>query len=210
MRLLAIFVAAMAGAWAADRCSPPTPEDFTLNRLFLDSSFYERSAIRERYQRLMEKHPGSLDYQYLRARSLVGSNTPEALRLYREILDKDPDYPWVHLSQIEVYRSKNVFRNREKLTQSFLTITRVCPALFEPYLDLNEIADDAQAAQGAAKLRIMLLRTRNARVSCGCSPNCGRSSFARDRRRSRIRNESRWRRIYSACCPWRTIRRFER
>jgi hypothetical protein len=90
MRFLCILLLA-APAWA-DRCEVPPavadfvqglpsggrdrhaalgeaskdkPGDFTLNRMFLDGSVYERRAVRERYQREFEAHPNSLDAAYL-------------------------------------------------------------------------------------------------------------------------------------------------
>jgi len=177
MRLFGFLLVSALAAGATEQCEPDyintlpaessdrravledrlqqTPDDFTLNRLFLSASVYGRSPIRERYQRLFAAHPDSLDYQYLRARSLVGSNTKEALRIYGQILDKDPDYPWVHLSQLEIYRSP-VFRDRQKLQASFSVMTRVCPAMFAPYGYLNEIPDNALAAHAAQFLRAML------------------------------------------------------
>lgn len=161
MRWFAFLFLGTAAVCAADRCS--LPPEIAQERKNLDSSVYQRRPVRERYQRLWESHPDSLDYQYLRARSLVGSNTPEALRLYGEILEKDPDYPWVHLSQLLIFRSVNVFRNRDQLAQSFDVITRVCPALFEPYSYLNEIADYETAARGAVRLRAMLQDAKSPR-----------------------------------------------
>ena len=138
------------------------PDNFTLNRLFLDSSVYEKSPVRERYRNLLDAHPGNLDYEYLRARSLVGRDTKEALRLYSQILAMNPDYPWVHLSQLEIYRSEK-FRDRKALDASFAAITRVCPALFEPYRYLNELADSDLAVRAAEKLRQMLQATKDPR-----------------------------------------------
>ena len=66
------------------------PEDFHLNRLYVDGSVYFRKPVRDRYARLAEKYPDNLNYQYLHARSLVGSNSKEALRLFQAILKKDP------------------------------------------------------------------------------------------------------------------------
>jgi thiol-disulfide isomerase/thioredoxin len=131
------------------------PENFELNRLFVDGSVYEWKAERDRYQQLLDGHLDSLDYQYLHARSLVGSNTPQALREYAQILARDPDYPWVHLSQLEIYRA-DAFRDRKKLEASFAAVTRACPASLEPYRYLNEVADNDAAARGAETLRRLL------------------------------------------------------
>jgi thiol-disulfide isomerase/thioredoxin len=189
MRLLAVLFICVMVAYAADRCSPPlelaefvntlpadngarraaieerlkqTPGDVTLHRMFVDSSVYERKPVRERYQRLLDSHPDSLDYQYLQARSLVGSDTRQALRIYARILEKDPAYPWVHLSQLEIYRAE-AFRDRAKLAASFSIIQRVCPSSFQPYSYLNEIADDDTVARGVAKLRTLLKEANDVR-----------------------------------------------
>ena len=123
MRWPMTLVVLLATTARGERCDPPAPiaefvralpddnakrraaieeklksdaEDFWLNRLFLDGSVYQRSAIRERYRQRSEAHPGNLDDEYLYGRSLIGYNTGEALRIYSDILAKDPDYPWVH------------------------------------------------------------------------------------------------------------------
>lgn len=130
------------------------PEDFWLNRLYLDSSVYQRSAIRDRYRQRAEAHPGNVEDEYLYGRSLVGSNTAQALRIYADILGKDPDYPWVHYSQLEIFRAE-AFRDRTKLHLSFDTLTRVCPAWIEPYRYLNSM-DGETAAIHAPRLRALL------------------------------------------------------
>jgi|GEM_PF-644475 len=188
MRLFCVFLLAVP-VWA-DRCTLPAgvaefvqtlpaergarhqslgeaarakPDDFHLNRLFLDGSVYEKQAVREQYRREYETHPGDLDYTYLYARSLVGSNTPEALRVYSQILAKDPDYPWVHLSQLEIFRAEP-FRDRKKLESSFMTLRRACPALWEPYEYLGEIDNAGLVAREAANLRELLATSKDPRT----------------------------------------------
>jgi thiol-disulfide isomerase/thioredoxin len=140
----------------------PKPDDFSLNRLFLDGSVYERRAVREQYQHEYEAHFGDLDFAYLYARSLVGSNTPEALKIYAQILAKDPDYPWVHLSQLEIYRAE-AFRDRKKLESSFVTLRRACPSLWEPYEYLGEIENTELVAREATRLREFLTTSKDPR-----------------------------------------------
>jgi thiol-disulfide isomerase/thioredoxin len=181
---LVLFVSTVA--WAA-RCDPPAqiaefvrtfpesgdkrraaieerlksdPDDFWLNRLFLDGSVYERRPIREKYEPRFQEHPG-LDSQYLYGRSLVGFNTKEALRVYSAILEKDPEYPWVHYSQLEIYRAE-AFRDRAKLRASFDALTRVCPAWIEPYRYLTAMEDDA-IAERAERLRALLEKSTDPR-----------------------------------------------
>jgi len=140
--------------WSIEERLDSSPDDFWLNRLFLESSIYERDPIREKYRRRLEAHTDSLDDRYLYARSLVGFNTKEALRIYSAILEKDSDYPWVHYSQLEIYRHP-MFLDRAKLSQSFDALVRVCPAWIEPYRYLADM-DDSAVATRATQLRTML------------------------------------------------------
>ena len=132
-----------------------TPGDLAIQRVFVDSAVYARKPDRDRYQQLLAAHPNNIDYQYLQARSLVGSDTKQALQLYARILEKDPDYPWVHLSLSEIYRSE-AFRDRAKLAASIATVQRVCPSSLVPYSYVNEVTDNEAAANAAVKLRALL------------------------------------------------------
>jgi len=185
MRFLCVLLLAVP-AWA-DRCEVPAsltdfvqklpyeakarraavneelkdkPADFTLNRLLLDRAVYQKRAVRERYQHEFEARPDSLDAAYLYGRSLVGSHTPEALKIYAQIFAKDPDYPWVHLSQLEIYRAE-AFRDRRKLAASFATIRRVCPSELKPFEYLSEVEDAGVVAREAVQLRELLAASKD-------------------------------------------------
>ncbi len=139
-----------------------SPDSLYLHRLFVDSSVYQRSAQRDRYRKLLEAHPDSLDYQYLYARALVGSKTPEALTRFARILERDGDYPWIHLSQLEIYRA-DAFRDRARLAASFAVLQRVCPELWKQYDYLAQLPGEAQAADAARRLRTLLQGAKNPR-----------------------------------------------
>jgi pentatricopeptide repeat protein len=91
---------------------------------------------------------------------LVGTNSKEALRLYAQILVRDRDYPWVHLSQLEIFKAE-AFRDRAKLQASFETFTRVCPSSLAPYFYLDQIPDHDLAVRAAAKLRVMVKEAKS-------------------------------------------------
>jgi thiol-disulfide isomerase/thioredoxin len=131
-----------------------SPEDFWLNRLFLEGPIYERAPIRETYKKRFDAHPESLDDEYLYARSLVGFKTKEALQLFAAILEENPNYPWVFYSQLEIYHSP-VFRDHPKLLASFERLTQVCPSWIEPYRYLTDLDDHAIAAH-VGQFRTML------------------------------------------------------
>lgn len=145
---------------ALDEALKTRPGDFTLNRLIVEHGVYQRRAVRERYQHEFDAHPDSLDAAYLYARSLVGSSTTAALKIYARILARDPDYPWVHLSQLEIYRAE-AFRDRQKLAGSFAAIRRVCPAEWKPLEYLGEIEDTEVVAREAAGLRAFLAASQD-------------------------------------------------
>jgi thiol-disulfide isomerase/thioredoxin len=109
-----------------------------------------------------ERCDAPLTAPYLQAQALVGSNSKEALRLFAQILEKDPDYPWVHLSQLEIFKSVG-FRDRKRLQESFETFTRVCPSSIAPYHYLDQIPDHDLAMRAAAKLRVKLKDTTDER-----------------------------------------------
>jgi len=151
---------AMARRAAIDEALKNQPGDFTLSRLIVERGVYQKRAVRERYQHEFEAHPDGLDAAYLYARSLVGSSTPTALKVYAQILARDPDYPWVHLSQLEIYRAE-AFRDRRKLAASFAAIRRVCPSEWKPLEYLGEIEDNKIVAREAAGLRAFLAAAKD-------------------------------------------------
>jgi thiol-disulfide isomerase/thioredoxin len=129
------------------------PGDFWLNRALVDGAVYQRAAIREKYRVRYETDP-STENQYLYGRSLVGFDTKQALQIYSAILSQEADNPWVHSSQLEIYRSE-AFRDRTKLLASFDAVTRACPSWTEPYQYLMSL-DDSMLAPRAARLRTLL------------------------------------------------------
>lgn len=130
-------------------------DDFFLHRLYLEQGPYTRRPVRERYQRLLDEHPGDLNYIYLYGRALVGYNSNQAIEYFRKVLDREPAYPWAHLALMEIYRSEE-FRDPEKLRASFEAFTRACPENLEAYQFLRSIGDKELAGAAAKRLRPML------------------------------------------------------
>jgi thiol-disulfide isomerase/thioredoxin len=137
-----------------------TPDEFFLHRLYLEPAPYTRQRAVDRYRRLFQEYPNDINYTYLYARALVGRNTPEALRLFQTILEKDPAYPWVHLTRLEIYRS-NLFRDLSKLRASFTAFLEVCPESVEPYRYLRHVEDKELAVKAAGRLRALLAKTND-------------------------------------------------
>ena len=57
----------------------------------------EEREVRDQYRELAQKHPDSLMFKYLYARSLVDVDTPRAIELLGQIQATDPDFAWTYL-----------------------------------------------------------------------------------------------------------------
>lgn len=136
------------------------PDNFFLHRMLLERSVYQRKDVRDRYAAMAEEHPNNLNYEYLHARSLLGSNSVAALRLFKGILANDPTYPWVHIPMMQIYGSEG-FKDLAALRASFDTFTRECPDSLEAYRFLGSIETGPVLEQSARKLRALLENARD-------------------------------------------------
>ena len=57
-----------------------------MNRLFLEGAIYERAPIREKYKKRFDAYPGSLNDEYLYARTLVDSIPKRRCRFFQRFL----------------------------------------------------------------------------------------------------------------------------
>jgi len=86
------------------------PHDLLVHELYQDA--VERHGIEghlrkltEEYQVFSMQHPDELMYDYLYARSLIGRNTPSAIRQINKLLVEHPDFAPGHGSLAEIYAS---------------------------------------------------------------------------------------------------------
>src|SRR6202040_2732604 len=94
------------------------PNDVLVHELYQDA--VQRYGIEghlrkltEEYQVLSMQHSDELIYSYLYARSLIGRNTPSAIRQISDILSEHPDFASGHRSLAEIYAS-SAFRDDDK------------------------------------------------------------------------------------------------
>ena len=86
------------------------PDDLLVHELYQDAvqRFGIEGHLRkltEEYQVLSMQHAGELMYSYLYARTLIGRNTPSAIRQINELLAEHPDFAPGHGSLAEIYAS---------------------------------------------------------------------------------------------------------
>jgi hypothetical protein len=82
--------------------------------------------LTEEYQLLSMQHSDELMYDYLYARSLIGRNTPSAIREITKLVADHPDFAPGHASLAEIYASA-AFRNDEKEKVERERFVQLCP-----------------------------------------------------------------------------------
>jgi hypothetical protein len=107
------------------------PDDLLVHELYQDAvqRFGIEGHLRkltEEYQVLSMQHAGELMYGYLYARSLIGRNTPSAIRQINELLAEHPDFAPGHGSLAEIYASA-AFEDHEKEKAERERFLRLCP-----------------------------------------------------------------------------------
>ncbi len=107
------------------------PDDLLVHELYQDA--VQRYGIEghlrkltEEYQILSMQHPDDLTYDYLYARSLMGRNTPAAIREITKLLEGHPNFAPGHRSLAEIY-SAAAFRNDDKEKTEREHFLALCP-----------------------------------------------------------------------------------
>lgn len=116
------------------------PRDFHVGRAHLAYSKHDVAAeeLIAEFKKLSDTRPADIGARHLYAESLVGKRTPEAIRIFDEIVAKDPSFPWPYRMLVNVYRSP-VFSDQAKAKANLKAFIERCP-------------DTTAAAQLAANL----------------------------------------------------------
>lgn len=105
------------------------PDDLFVHRRAIETVFLtsQHQALVDEYRKLAEEHPKSLQFEYLYARALQGTDTPQAIQLLKHVESEDAHYPWPYLefAKIHSYGKWTDFpQARIELDQFF----KECPA----------------------------------------------------------------------------------
>jgi hypothetical protein len=109
-----------------------------------------RQEMIARYQQLAAAHPGSAEYQYFYASALIGTDTPQAIRIANALLQSAPDFPRTHLLLANIY-GWGKFADKPKAESETMAYFDQCPASFN------------HALNSAAAIRTPVLCTKLAR-----------------------------------------------
>ena len=107
------------------------------------------------YKARYERSPDNPQLAYLYGMTLVGRQSPEAIKLFSAALKADPKSPWPHLQLATIYSSP-VFLNKEQSAAHLRAFLDACPASLDGYRTLTRTDDKDLLRPYAAQLRTLL------------------------------------------------------
>jgi predicted Zn-dependent protease len=140
------------------------PGDAFVQRAYVRSMSYptaDRLKVIAEYRALHEQHPDDAQIAYLYAQTLLGRNSPQAIKLLTTALQAAPNFPWPHLTLVTIYTSE-VFLNKTEAAGHAKAFLSACPGTLEGYQSLTQVDDHDLIATSATKLRQVLERRTDA------------------------------------------------
>jgi thiol-disulfide isomerase/thioredoxin len=142
------------------------PNDVFIARTYIESatslrdvdkaSVEQKAKVNAEFKALHEQEPDNAQTDYLYGLTLMGRQTPEAIKMFDAALAKDPNFPLPHASLMQVYSSE-VFQDKEKSVAHMKAFVDACPATIESYQSLSWMVSDKDLLKKyAAQLRTLL------------------------------------------------------
>jgi len=107
------------------------------------------------YKVLHGQHPDDAAVEYLYATTLIDRDTPTAINLLDEALQKKPSFPWPNLDLVRIYTSPD-FLDRTKAESHLSAFLAACPANLEGYSWLRSLGDDDFTRKRVAQFRTVI------------------------------------------------------
>ncbi len=140
-----------------------------LQKLYPDDLFVQRAYINfmaaagqneinttiDEFKARHERQPDDPRLAYLYGMTLVGRQTPEAIKLFNGALESTSQFPWPHLALVRIY-SAPAFLDREKAAAQVKAFLEACPSSFTGFEQLVGLDDRGLAREGAERLRPLL------------------------------------------------------
>lgn len=133
-------------------------DDFFLHKASLEARLIMLRAhddLVNRYRTRLEQHPGDPDSIYLYAYSLLGKNTPEMIRLMRQLMAENPKSPWPNLALAEVYQYFD-YADRIRFQTYLKAFMKLCPDSPEPTRLLAFVENSTFLADTLKRMRELL------------------------------------------------------
>jgi hypothetical protein len=121
------------------------------------------------YKARHERQPDNFPVTYLYGKALMGTDTPQAIKLFNDVLEKAPNLFLPHLEFVTIYTSPNFFDMAQAISHEKAFLAG-CPTALEGYSSLQEVDDKVLIAHSTSKLRqILEPRTDPAALSAYCT-----------------------------------------
>jgi hypothetical protein len=134
------------------------PDDVFVQRHYIRamSRPTEHPKVVDEYKSRLADTPGSASLAYLYGFTLIGRQSPESIKLLNAALEKDPKFPWPHLSLADIY-SAPAFHDKAKADANIKAFLDACPTSFDGYEGLTRYSNDKDViGRRAAQLRALL------------------------------------------------------
>ncbi len=129
-------------------------DDFFLHKISLDVLPFPSGvpdSVRDRYRQLHLLHPDDAGLTYLYAYSIYGKNTPEMIRLMKQLIAENPNSPWPDLALAKVHGYPNgpvdmsqsgyIYNDLGKVQSYMSAFMKLCPESPEPIRVLFPVTD---------------------------------------------------------------------
>jgi hypothetical protein len=133
------------------------PDDVFLQRAYIDSMYStsDRDKVIGEYKARYEGSPDNPQLAYLYGLTLVGRQSPEAIKLFSAALHENPRFLLPHLQLVTIYNS-SAFLNKEQSAAHLRAFLDACPASLDGYEALTRMDDKDLLRPYANPLRAML------------------------------------------------------
>lgn len=165
---------------AIEKLRQQYPNDYFVQRAYVDnrmggdpstSPFPSEKGSLEmiaEYKALHEQHPDDPVIEDLYAITLIDRDTPSAIKLLDDVLQKKPALPWPHQDFLNIYTSPN-FDDKTKLKSHLSALLIACPATLNNYSWVASNGDEELTRNTLVRLR-KVIGTRTDPDAVGAYP----------------------------------------
>jgi thiol-disulfide isomerase/thioredoxin len=133
------------------------PRDLFVQRRYQDT-FRQKFTIYQEFDRALAMYrskPGDPIFRYLEARLTAGFDTAKAEAMLNDLIAKEPNFPWPHLTIAEL-TDRSGARDAKKAETHLRAFLAACPSSVEGWALLRTVEDPEMIRNGATRLRALL------------------------------------------------------
>jgi len=132
------------------------PDDVFVQKALIEiTRWWDREKKTAEYKARHEQNPDDARLAYLYGLTLVGRQTPEAIKLFNAALEKDRAFVLPHQELVDIYNSR-AFPDKTQSLQHLQAHLAACPNSFEDYWSLTRFEDKDLLLSYAVKLRALI------------------------------------------------------